>query len=169
MGISASVQKWFTLMSHCLATFSNAMCFGIFFSNIPTFSAYYNVSQATINNSFYIGLICEIIFCIPALKMIEWRLDYSVISGSFISMASYWIQFFAGNNFIVSKNRIIIVICCMIMSSLGQAILLPMSAYLAERWFPLEQRSIAIGLSFYGNLLGFATGAIFTAIYIDSN
>jgi hypothetical protein len=54
----------------------------------------------------------------------------------------------------------------MVLLSLGQAILLPMGAYLAERWFHLEDRSVAISLSFYSNLLGFACGAIFTTLYI---
>jgi MFS family permease len=56
----------------------------------------------------------------------------------------------------------------MVLSSFGQAILLPLSAYLAERWFPLEQRSIAISLSFYSNLLGFASGAIYTTLFVTS-
>jgi MFS family permease len=56
----------------------------------------------------------------------------------------------------------------MLLSSFGQAILLPMSPYLAERWFPLEERSLAISLSFYSNLVGFAFGAIFTTLYITS-
>lgn len=43
-----------------------------------------------------------------------------------------------------------------------------MSAYLAERWFPLHQRSVAISLSFYSNLLGFSFGAIFTTLYITN-
>ena len=53
-----------------------------------------------------------------------------------------------------------------ILLSFGQSILLPMSPYLAERWFPLQQRSIAISICFYSNLLGFAFGAIFTTVYI---
>jgi hypothetical protein len=57
---------------------------------------------------------------------------------------------------------------CIFLESFGQAILLPMSAYLAERWFPLEQRSLAISLSFYSNLLGFAFGAIFTTLFVTS-
>ncbi len=70
MGFSPYSQKWLTLLAHCLATFSNAIGFGIFFSNVSTFAAYYNVDPNTIYNSFFISLACEIIFCIPVIKVI---------------------------------------------------------------------------------------------------
>ena len=45
--------------------------------------------------------------------------------------------------------------------------LVPMAPYLAERWFPLQQRSFAIAATFYCNLLGFTFGAVFTTLYVD--
>ena len=56
----------------------------------------------------------------------------------------------------------------MLLQSFAQALLLPLSGYLAERWFPLKQRSIAVSLSFYSNLLGFSFGAIFTTLYVTT-
>lgn len=93
-------QKWLTLIGHCFATFSNAVGFALYFTNVDIFSGYYNVTQSVIENSFFIGLILEIIFCVPALKLIEWRLDYSLMCGAFLSMSAYWVQFIAQNNFI---------------------------------------------------------------------
>lgn len=52
-----SVQKWMTLIAHCLATFSNAIGFGIYFTNLEVFAIYYNVTTSVIANSFFIGLI----------------------------------------------------------------------------------------------------------------
>lgn len=54
----------------------------------------------------------------------------------------------------------------MLLQSFAQALLLPLSGYLAERWFPLKHRSIAVSLSFYSNLLGFSFGAIFTTLFV---
>lgn len=58
------------LFSFCLVTFANAIAFGFFYGNTSTFANYYNVSEDSINNSFYVGLATEIIFCIPAIKVI---------------------------------------------------------------------------------------------------
>lgn len=102
------------------------------------------------------------------MKLIEWRLDYSLMCGAFLSTASYFVQYLADQNFFVGKFSFILVVSCMCLESFGQAILLPMSAYLAERWFPLHQRSFTIALSFYSNLLGFAFGAIFTTLYVKA-
>jgi hypothetical protein len=102
---SQAYQKWLTLVGHCFATFSNAMGFALYFTNINVFSSFYNVSQSTIENSFFIGLVFELIFCVPALKLIEWRLDYSLMCGAFISMSAYWVQFTAQDNFIVGTHE----------------------------------------------------------------
>lgn len=98
-------QKWLTLIAHCFATFSNAMGFSFYFTNVAIFASYYNVSQSLIENSFFIGLILEIIFCVPALKLIEWRLDYSLMCGAFLSMSAYWVEFIAQDNFIAGTIR----------------------------------------------------------------
>lgn len=70
MAPSQAVQKWLTLAGHCFATFSNGIGFGLYFTHIDIFSAYYDVYPQTIISTFYIGLIFEIIFCVPALKLI---------------------------------------------------------------------------------------------------
>lgn len=101
-----AIQKWLTLIGHCFATFSNAIGFGIYFTHVNIFADYYDINESTISNSFYIGLIFEIIFCVPALKLIEWRLDYSLMCGAFLSMAGYWVQFAAEGNFYVGNNII---------------------------------------------------------------
>ena len=98
------LQKWLTLTSQCFANFSNAISFGIFFSNIPVFASYYSIRSSTIENTFYIGLVLEIIFCIPALKLIEWRMDYSIMCASFLTMTAYWVQYTAQDNFVVGKH-----------------------------------------------------------------
>ncbi len=90
------------LLVFCLISFANAIGFSIFYSNTQTFANYYNVPAIYIENTFYIGLITEIVFCFPALKVIEWRLDYSLIAGSFLTFASYWIQFIAQTSFFIS-------------------------------------------------------------------
>jgi hypothetical protein len=67
---SQAYQKWLSLTGHCFATFSNAIGFALFFTNINVFMDYYNVEGATIELSFFAGLLFELIFCIPALKLI---------------------------------------------------------------------------------------------------
>lgn len=101
MSPSHNVQKWLTLTAHCLATFSNAIGFGIYFTNASIFATYYDVSPNLISYTFFIGLLMELIFCIPAMKLVEWRLDYSMMCGAFLSMAGYFVQFTAQTNFIV--------------------------------------------------------------------
>jgi hypothetical protein len=58
------------LFSYCLVTFANAIGFGFFYGNTSTFANYYNVSEDAISNTFYIGLLAEILFCLPAIKVI---------------------------------------------------------------------------------------------------
>ena len=70
MAPSQTIQKWLTLTGHCFANFANGIGFGLYFSNLNVFSVYYDITTSTITNTFYIGLIFEIIFCIPALKLI---------------------------------------------------------------------------------------------------
>jgi Flp pilus assembly protein protease CpaA len=96
-----SVQKWLTLTAHILATFSNALGFGIYFTNSSVFAAYYDVKPSLIEYSFFVGLLFELVFCLPAMKLVEWRLDYSLMCGAFLSMAGYFVQYTAQNNFIV--------------------------------------------------------------------
>lgn len=96
-----NTQKWLTLIGHCFAMFSNAIGFGIYFTHLDIFAQYYNISEESISNSFFIGLTLELVFCIPALKLIEWRLDYSLMCGAFLSMTSYWVEYLAEGNFIV--------------------------------------------------------------------
>ena len=57
---------------------------------------------------------------------------------------------------------------CFGLQTIGQALLLPMAPYMAERWFPLSQRAVTNSVSFYSNTLGVAFGAIFTSLYITS-
>lgn len=52
-----SVQKWMTLTAHCLATFSNAIGFGLFFTNTDLLASYYDVEPEDISNTFFVGLI----------------------------------------------------------------------------------------------------------------
>lgn len=96
-----SVQKWFTLTSHCFASFANGIGFGLYFTHVNIFSEYYNVTTTSIANTFFIGLLFEIVFCVPALKLIEWRLDYSIMCASFLTMTGYWMQYTAQSNFVV--------------------------------------------------------------------
>lgn len=70
MALSQTIQMWLTLTGHCFANFANAMAFGLYFSNLNAFSVYYDITTSNIINTFYIGLIFEILFCIPALKLI---------------------------------------------------------------------------------------------------
>ena len=52
-----SVQKWLTLTAHCLATFSNAIGFGVYITNTNIFAIYYDVEESIIGYTFFIGLI----------------------------------------------------------------------------------------------------------------
>jgi len=38
-----AVQKWLTLAGYCFANFSNAIGFGLYFTNLNAFSVYYDV------------------------------------------------------------------------------------------------------------------------------
>jgi hypothetical protein len=53
-----------------------------------------------------------------------------------------------------------------VLNSLGQVFILQTGIYLAEVWFHFEKRSLAIGLAFYANLLGFGGGAILTTMFV---
>ena len=101
--MAGSGQKWLTLLGHALATFCNAVGFGIFFTQLDIFADYYDTSEDNIKNSFYIGLVGQMVFCVPALKLTEWRLDYSIICGAFLTTASYWFEYLAQENSIVGR------------------------------------------------------------------
>lgn len=100
MGIKTAKINLFVF---CLVTLINASGFGFFYGNTRTFANYYNVSIDYINSIFYVGLITELIFFFPAIKIIEWRLDYSIMAGAFLTVTSYMIQFIAQTSFFVSK------------------------------------------------------------------
>lgn len=63
-------SKWLVVLSHSFATFSNAIGFGLYFTNIDIFSVYFGVSQNIIINAFYIGLVLELAFFLPAMALI---------------------------------------------------------------------------------------------------
>ena len=52
-------------------------------------------------NTFYIGLLIEIFLCVPAIKVIEWRLDYAIISAAYMTACSYFLQYFSMNNVVI--------------------------------------------------------------------
>lgn len=58
-------------------------------------------------NTFYIGLVIEVLLCLPAIRILEWRLDYAIISGAYLTACSYWLQYFSLNNIIISKMSIL--------------------------------------------------------------
>ena len=64
------MKKWLTLIGYCLANFSNALIFGLYSSNISSFADFYNTSESNIENLFYVGLIVEVLFCLPAIRLI---------------------------------------------------------------------------------------------------
>ena len=52
----------------------------------------------------------------------------------------------------------------MTLNSFAQLFLLPTPFYLAEVWFPLEKRSLVIGIAFYSNLLEFGLGGTLSSL-----
>ena len=50
-------QKWLTLTALSLSTFSNAIGFGIYFTNAKIFANYYDVGVDIIEYTFFIGLM----------------------------------------------------------------------------------------------------------------
>jgi hypothetical protein len=58
-------------------------------------------------NTFYIGLIVEILLCVPAIKVIEWRLDYAIIAAAYMTACSYYLQYFSMNNVVISRFLLI--------------------------------------------------------------
>lgn len=104
----SNISKWLVVFSHSVSTFSNAIGFGLYFTNLNIFSEYFKTSETVITNAFYIGLILEILFFVPAIILIDWRLDYSVLCASFLTLATFWIQYIAKNNFIVGMISVYI-------------------------------------------------------------
>jgi sugar phosphate permease len=48
------------------------------------------------------------------------------------------------------------------LNSIAQLFVLPSISYLADLWFPLEERFLIIGLGFYVNLLGYGLAGVFS-------
>ena len=67
---TSSISKWLVVLSHSFSTFGNAIGFGLYFTNINIFKEYYMVPEQTIINAFYIGLLLEVLFFIPAIILI---------------------------------------------------------------------------------------------------
>jgi hypothetical protein len=63
-------ERWIVLFSYCLVAFSNASGFGIYTSNLDIYAEEYNTTPDALSNTFYIGLLVEVLFCIPAIKII---------------------------------------------------------------------------------------------------
>lgn len=57
-----------------------------------------------------------------------------------------------------------VVLAALLLNAIGQLFFIQVPAYLAELWFPLEKRSLAIGLGFYSNLLGVSFAAILSGL-----
>lgn len=91
------------------------------------------------------------------MKVIEWRLDYSIHTAAFLTLFGNSINLFSIDNVVTAYASQILI-------ALGQLFTLPSSLYLAETWFELEQRSLAIGIGFYSNIFGFGIGGILISL-----
>ena len=118
------MSKWLTLASFCLVNMANAMGFGILSDNHGEFAKFYNMPQDSFYSLFYIGLIVEMLLCLPAIRVIEWRLDYSVQAAAYLSLCGYCINLFSYDNIVTAYTS-------QILGSVAQLFLLPTSLYLA--------------------------------------
>ena len=64
------MRQWTTLIGYSLVTFTNALGFGIFTNNLEAYSLYYNVKEDTFSTIYNFGLAIELLFFIPAMKLI---------------------------------------------------------------------------------------------------
>jgi hypothetical protein len=98
------MKNWMTLLGFCLVNFNNALGFGIYTNSFDTFALYFNVQENTFSIMYDIGLIVEIILCVPVLKMIQWRLDYAIYSCVYLTTCSYWLLYFSNNTIALGRN-----------------------------------------------------------------
>lgn len=89
------MRKWATLVGFCMANFSNGLGFGLYTNNLSLYAAYYQTSMSVMENTFYIGLVIEVILCLFVIRLIEWRFDYAIISSAYLTACSYWLQYFS--------------------------------------------------------------------------
>ena len=118
------MKKWLTLTGYCIVNMVNAMGFGILSDNHQQLADYYNMSLESFSSLFYVGLFIEILFCFPAMKVIEWRLDYSIHTAAFLTVCGNCINLF-------SIDNIVIAYASQLLLSFGQLFTLPSSMYLA--------------------------------------
>jgi hypothetical protein len=62
------------------------------------------------------------------------------------------------------NKLLLLVIGALILNFTAQLFVLPTYSYLAELWFPLEERFLTIGIGFYFNILGYGTAATISAM-----
>lgn len=91
-------QKWLTLIRHWSATFSNARLLLLLYKSSPATTMSCSQPSRTSSTSDSLAISC----CVPALELIEWRLDYSLMCGAFLSMFADWVELIAQNNFIAN-------------------------------------------------------------------
>jgi sugar phosphate permease len=60
------------------------------------------------------------------------------------------------------NKLLLLVMAVLTLNSIAQLFVLPSISYLADLWFPLEERFLIIGLGFYINLLGYGMAGIFS-------
>lgn len=100
------MSEWLTLLGFCLANFSNGSGFGLYTSNLQSYALYFQTSEQALQNTFYIGLIVEALMCLPAIKLIEWRLDYAIIGSAYLTACSYVIQYLCVGNIVIGNKSI---------------------------------------------------------------
>lgn len=98
------MKKWLTLLGFCSVNTINGLGFGILSDNHDAYATYYNMSESSFQNIFYVGLFVEILFCLPAIRVIEWRLDYSINTAAYLSVCAYSLNFFAIENVVIGTS-----------------------------------------------------------------
>ena len=118
------MKKWRTLTGYCMVNMTNAMGFGILSDNHDQFASFYNMSESSFSSLFYIGLFVEILLCFPVMRIIEWRLDYSIHAAAFMTLCGFCLNLFSIDNIVTAYAS-------QIMIAIGQLFTLPTSLYLA--------------------------------------
>ncbi|CAD8144557.1 unnamed protein product [Paramecium pentaurelia] len=158
-------RRWLVLFAFCSFTFTNAFGF-VQYSPILTLAAnYYGVQEEQIvwfSNCYYLTYFAV---CPFTIKPLEKRLDLSLMFASLITMLGKMLKIRIGQWIIyICKQQYSIALIGFIMIGLGQTFTLAAPAFISDRWFPIEERTLSTSLGSFFNLVGLNFSIVYASV-----
>ncbi|KAM3140866.1 hypothetical protein pb186bvf_007093 [Paramecium bursaria] len=150
--------RWFVLFTYFFLAFSNVLQFVSYSPIWANAAIYYNIQTQDLQwlgNMYYLTyFILSPLF----IKPLMWRFDLLMYLAGILTAIGTWIIYIGGQSFTIALVGFFVV-------GVSEAIFLQVPVYLAECYFSVYQRAIAICIGSYAVLAGLAFSYTFSSFY----